>query len=141
MVLQIAMSKYFAILLLAFSGSAIGSVATGDRFDCVVTAAHSVTADGIIVDDTRHLKSQIGSTFYVERETGAIRGGYFINNENSETVSVTNEPSNNSYYVVSTSHGPIKMVGYLYIANNRKWNQKPFTYTGAGEYVYSGYCK
>ena len=134
-------TRYPLGLLLVFSGSFAGSAATGNRFDCVVTSVHSVASDGKIVNDTKHLKSQIGSTFYVERESGAIRGGYLINNEYSESVSVTNEPTDNSYYVVSTSHGPIKMVGYLYIANHRKWNQKPFTYTGAGEYVYSGYCE
>ena len=131
------MCKYTIILLLTLSGSVFAD--TG-RFECVVTYLHTVVSDGTIVDDTDYLKNQIGSTFYVDRKSGAIRGGYFISNEYSETISVTNEPTNNSYYVVSISHGPIRTVGYLYIAIHRKWNQKPFTYTGAGEYVYSGYC-
>ena len=131
------MKIYLAIILLILSGSAIADT---QRFECVVTYVYSVVSDGTIVDDTDRLKNQIGSTFYVERKSGAIRGNYFITNEYSETVSVTNEPANNSYYVVSVSYGPVRTVGYLYIAIHRKWNQKPFTYTGEGEYVYSGYC-
>ena len=131
------MKIYLTIILLILSGSAIADT---QRFECVVTYVHFVVADGTIVDDPDYLKNQIGSTFYVERKSGAIRGGYFITNEHSETISVTNEPTNNSYYVVSISYGPIRTVGYLYIAIHRKWNQKPFTYTGTGEYIYSGYC-
>ncbi len=93
-------------------------------FECTVTTVHSVSQEGKIVTDTEQLKKQIGSTFSVERNSGAIRGGYFINNKSSETINVINEPSENSYYVISISHGPVKMVGYLYIANHRKWPQK-----------------
>lgn len=129
--------KYLSILLLLTPCLSFAGV---DSFECTVTSVHAVSEDGKIVSDTEHLKSQIGSTFSVERSSGEIRGGYFINNKSSKTISVINEPSDNSYYVISTSHGPIRMVGYLYIANHRKWSQKPFTYTGSGEYVYSGYC-
>ena len=111
-----------------------------DSFECTVTSVHVVSEDGEIVTETEHLKKQIGSTFSVERKSGEIRGGYFINNRPSKNVEVINEPNNNSYYAVSKSHGPYVTVGYLYIANHRKWLKKPFTYTSSGEYVYSGYC-
>lgn len=117
------------------------SLARVDTFECVVTSVHAVSAIGELVTETDHLKKQAGSTFSVERATGAIRGGYFINNRHSAHVEVVNTPTENSYYVISKSHGPRKMVGYLYIANYRKWAQKPFTYTASGEYVYSGYCQ
>lgn len=116
------------------------SFAGNDSFECTVTSVHAVSEDGELVTETEHLKKQIGSTFSVERTSGEIRGGYFINNKPSKTVEVINEPDGNSYYVVSKSHGPYVSVGYLYIANHRKWLKKPFTFTSSGEYVYSGYC-
>ena len=109
-------------------------------FECTVTSVHAVSENGEIVTDTEHLKNQIGSTFSVERKSGEIRGGYFINNRYSKTVEIINEPNDNSYYVISKSHGPYVFFGYLYIANQREWRRKPFTYTTRGEYVYSGYC-
>ncbi len=111
-----------------------------DTFECTVTSVHVVSQKGKIVSDTEHLKKQIGSTFSVDRSNGDIRGGYFINNKSSETINVINEPSDNSYYVISISYGPMRMVSYFYIANHRKWHQKPFTYAHSGEYVYSRYC-
>ncbi len=116
------------------------SFAGVDSFECTVTSVHAVSEDGELVTETGHLKKQIGSTFSVERKSGEIRGGYFINNRPSKTVEVINEPDSNSYYVVSKSHGPYVAVGYLYVANHRKWLKKPFTYTSSGEYVYSGFC-
>ena len=111
-----------------------------DSFECTVTAVHAVSQEGEIVNDTDNLKKQIGSTFSVERKSGVIRGGYFINSRASKSIEVINEPQENSYYVITKSHGPYISVGYLYVANHRKWLKKPFTYTGSGEYVYSGYC-
>lgn len=70
-----------------------------------------------------------------------MTGSNFLDSENSETVTVINEPTANSYYAIYESYGPIKMIGYLYIANHRTWPTKPFTYTTAGEYVYSGFCE
>ena len=129
--------KLFEIFLMFFPCLAFAGI---NSFECTVTAVHAVSQEGEIVSDTEHLKKQVGSVFSVERSSGAIRGGYFINNKYSENINVINEPTDNSYYVISINHGPIRMVGYLYIANHRKWPQKPFTYTGSGEYVYSGYC-
>lgn len=117
------------------------SYAGVDSFECTVTSVHCVSEKGEIVSDTEHLKKQIGSKFSVVRSSGAIRGSHYISNEAHESIKAINAPSDNSYYVISISYGPIRRVGYLYIANYRKWLQKPFTYTGDGEYVYSGYCK
>ena len=110
-------------------------------FQCTVTSVQAVADDGKIVSDTTHLKSQIGSKFTVNKRNGEIRGGYFINNEHSQEIKVTNEPSTNSFYVTTISHGPIRMVGYLYIGNHRKSETKPFIYTNSGEYIYYGFCK
>ena len=87
------MCKYIIILLLTFSGSVFADT---DRFECVVTYLYTVVSDGTIVDDTDYLKNQIGSTFYVDRKSGVIRGGYFISNEYSETISVTPEKTPHS---------------------------------------------
>lgn len=127
----------FTIVLLLFPCLSFAGV---DSFECTVTSVNTVSEDGEIVTDTEDLKKQIGSTFSVERKSGEIRGGYFINNKPSKTVEVINEPNDNSYYAISKSHGPYVSVGYLYIANHRKWLKKPFTYTSSGEYMYSGYC-
>ena len=63
----------FLIPCLSFAGI--------DTFECKVTSVHAVSEDGEIINDTEHLKEQIGSTFSVERKSGKIRGGYFINNK------------------------------------------------------------
>lgn len=111
------------------------------RFDCTVTSVHAISEQGEVVTDTDHLKKQVGSKFSVDRRTGAIRGGYFINKEYSKETRVINDPADNSYYAVTTSHGPVVMVGYLYIGNHRKSARKPFAYTSSGEYIYYGYCE
>ena len=129
--------KYLVIFPLLFPHLCLAGV---DSFECTVTTVHSVSQKGEIISDTEHLQKQIGSTFSVQRDSGEIRGGYFINNKSSKKINVVNQPTDNSYYVISISHGPLISVGYLYIANHRKWPQKPFTYTGSGEYVYSGNC-
>ena len=117
------------------------TLAANTHFDCTVTSMHAIAEDGSVVTETEHLKKQIGSRFLVEKKSGAIRGGYFINNEHSKEIRVTNSPPDNSYYVVTVSHGPIVMIGYLHIGNHRKGTQKPFTYTSSGEYIYYGYCR
>lgn len=111
-----------------------------DVFKCEVTAMQAVGDRGEVVDNLEHFKKQVGSRFTVDKATGAIKGGYFINNDNSEKTVVTNDPRSNSFYVVNTSYGPIRMVGYLYIGNHRKSLTKPFVYTSSGEYIYLGYC-
>jgi hypothetical protein len=118
-----------------------GSVmADSPFFECITTAVHDISEAGEIVTDTAHLKSQVGSKFRVHKTSGAIQGGYFINNESSKEIRVINSPTENTYYVISVSNGPYVSVGYLYIGNHRNGPQKPFTYTSSGAYVYSGFC-
>lgn len=114
---------------------------TTPTFECTVTSVHAIAEDGRVVNDTEHLKKQLGSRFSVEKSTGAMRGGEFIDNRNRKHIKVTNSPPDNSYYLVTESHGPFVMIGYLYIGNHRKGPQKPFTYTASGEYIYSGFCR
>ena len=111
-----------------------------DTFECTVTSVQAISESGEVISDTDHLKNQVGSTFSVDRSSGEIRGGYFINNKNSKSIAVTNEPKSNAFYVVSTSHGPNVLLSYLYVGNNREANQKPFMYTSSGQYIYMGHC-
>lgn len=126
------------LFLLALSSLTFGGET---EFECTVTLVHAVSQQGEMVTDTDHLLSQRGSKFSVDRASGKVTGSNFLDSENSETVTVINEPTANSYYAIYESYGPIKMIGYLYIANHRTWPTKPFTYTTAGEYVYSGFCE
>jgi len=129
------------VLFMLVINSSLAKAEKIKSFACKVTSVHAVSENGDIVNDTDHLKSQIGSTFNVDRKTGkVISKNKFLGSEAKKSIDVINEPDKNSYYAVYKSYGPYKMVGYLYIANHRSWNKKPFTYTSAGEYVYSGYC-
>lgn len=109
-----------------------------DTFACVVTSAHVVSEEGKLVTDTEFLKSQIGLTFSVDRATGAIRGGGNLSNASMKDIKVINEPKDSGYFIISISYHP--KVYYMYIANHRKSEKKPFTYALHGEYIYSGYC-
>jgi hypothetical protein len=117
------------------------STAAQESFSCEVTAVQAVGDKGEVVSHTDHLRNQVGTKFSVHKKTGAIRGGYFITNEHSQTTVVTNEPTSNTFYVTTTSYGPIRMVGYLYIGNHRTSATKPFLYTSSGEYIYVGFCQ
>jgi hypothetical protein len=110
-------------------------------FDCTVTSAHAIAESGEVIADTPHLKSQVGARFTVDRKSGAIRGNYFINNAHSKETRVINSPQENTYYVLTVSHGPTVMAGYLYIGNHRGGAQKPFVYTSSGSYIYVGFCR
>lgn len=132
------MNSKFLVLFLFF----VGGVCLADetQFECTVTLVHAISENGEMVTETEHLVSQRGTTFKVDRATGAVSGDYFLNSDGAEKVTVINEPAGNAYYAVYESSGPVKMVGYIYIASHRNRATMPFTYTTAGEYVYSGYC-
>ena len=131
-----------SISLLVLSCAHTGLVAAAERqFDCTVTFAHAVADNGDVVTDTPHLKSLIGSHFTVERKSGEIRGGYFISNDSFGDIRVFNSPSTNTYYVVSISRGSHVSVSYLYIGNHRSSSTKPFSYSGNGDQVFSGFCR
>lgn len=113
--------------------------AGSDTFACIVTSAHVASEEGEIVTNTDFLKGQVGLTLSVDRESGVIRGDGNLNNTGMKSIQVVNEPKDAECYVVSINYHP--EVYYLYIANQRKWKKKPFTYALHGEYVYSGYCQ
>ena len=137
-VLQMTRLTLTWVLLAAFP---IVSQAGPDEFDCKVLSLSELSKGGTFETGVKYQKEQIGSTFSVERKTGAIRGGFFLHNRSSKTVRVINEPQKDAYYVISESHGPFVMVSYLYIANHFDGPAKPFTYTHSGQYVYSGLCQ
>jgi len=60
----------------------------------------------------------MGSAFSVEQNSGANRGGNFVNSPASKTIEVTNEPEDNSYYVITKSYGSYISVGFLYVAKS-----------------------
>ena len=115
--------------------------ASPDAFDCKVLSLNELSPGGLFVSDTKDQKEQIGSTFSVDRKSGEIRGGYFLNNRTSKSIRVINEPQTDAFYVISESHGPFKMISYLYIANQANDLLKPFTYTSSGQYIYTGICQ
>ena len=136
------MMKIAVILLsmMFFGVAPTLSIAGINTFECKVTSFHEISKEGEIITNTKHSKEQVGSTFSVERNTGVIRGGYFINNRASKSIEVINESEDDAYYVISRSYGPVSYVGYLFIGNYHKSIKKPFTFTNSGKYVYTGYC-
>jgi len=104
-------------------------------------SGYGISKEGKFETGAPYQSEQIGSTFSVDRATGAIGGGYFLNNRSSKAVRVINQPEKDAFYVISESHGPIVMVGYLYIGNHTDGPLKPFTYTNSGQYVYTGLCR
>lgn len=134
------MTRFTLIAVLIATSPAICEAAP-DAFDCKVLSLSELSVEGTFETGAKYQKEQIGSTFSVDRKTGAIRGGYFLNNRNSKAVRVINEPGKDAFYVISESHGPFVMVSYLYIANHMDGSAKPFTYTHSGQYVYSGLCQ
>lgn len=123
-------------LLMAVSHSDAGS----ETFECKVSALYELSSEGLFISDAPYQKKQVGSTFSVDRKTGAIRGGYFLNNRYHKYIRVINVPSDGDFYVISHGHGPIVQASYLYIGNNRDDLYKPFTFTSSGRYVYTGTC-
>ena len=131
-------------------------------FDCTVKLVHVIAENGEMITNTKHLRSQIGSTFTVDRNTGVVRGtnppsgsGY-LDNSSFEKITVTNEPFDGPYYVVFKRDAIDGLfsatVGYLYIrsaaeiAARTKYydiskDELPFTYTTTGDYIYSGSCR
>lgn len=131
----------FTFTLVFLAAFPVASQAVADVFDCKVMSLNELSKDGTFETGAKYQKEQIGSTFSVERKTGAIRGGYFLNNRSSKSVRVINDPEKDAFYVISESHGPFVMISYLYIANHFDGLSKPFTYTSSGQYVYSGLCQ
>ncbi|VAW77748.1 hypothetical protein MNBD_GAMMA12-3203 [hydrothermal vent metagenome] len=129
------------LTLLIFLSGVTNSHALVETFECTVKAVQEVSEKGEIIRGTEHLKSQIGSTFSVEKTTGEIRGGYFINNRYKKSVEVISLPAKGSYYAVSKSHGPHIEISYLYVNNFSKSIEKTFTYVVSGKWIYTGTCK
>lgn len=72
------------VLLAAFP---VVSQAGPDVFNCKVLSLSELSKKGTFETGAEYQKEQIGSTFSVERKTGAIRGGYFLNNRSSKNRS------------------------------------------------------
>lgn len=125
-----------------FAAFPVASQAGVDVFHCKVLSLSEVSKEGTFVSGEKYQIEQIGATFSVERKTGEIRGNYFINNLNSESVRVINGlKDDDGFYVISESGRQWVNVSYLYIANGFDGLDKPFTYTSSGQYVYTGLCR
>lgn len=133
--------KRMILALIFFAAFPAVSAAMQVTFDCKVSSLSELSSTGMLETGARYQKEQVGSTFSVDRKTGAIRGGYFLNNHDAKSIRVINEPREGMFYVVSNYPGMISMVSYLFIANQIKEGLKPFTYTHAGRYVYTGLCQ
>jgi tricorn protease-like protein len=129
----------FAFMLVALTTSVANAIP--ETFECRVLTLGELSPDGVFIVDAPYQKEQIGSTFSVDRKSGEMRGGYFLNNRNSKSVRVINEPKTDAFYVISESHGPFVMLSFLYIANQNDGASKSFTYTSSGQYVYTGICQ
>ena len=134
--------KRFALMLVFLAVFPIVSRAGPDVFDCKVLSLNELTKEGTFSTGAKYQKEQIGSTFSVDRKSGKIEGFHFINNRGDESVEiVNNDPSVAGFYVISKSHGPGRMVSYLFINAYKDESRHPFIYTLSGQYVYTGTCQ
>lgn len=127
------------------------SLADSETFECKITDAFAVSPQGEVVRNTSFLRGQVGTTFSVERLTGAIRGSKVVSNRGSKQVTVVNQAPGAEYMVFSNSTPKtipqgwnpfFGMVSYLYVCGDMRAAgaaSRSFIYTRSN-YGYVGYC-
>jgi len=134
--------KAFLLSMILFAFIPTPCIAFPDAFDCKVLSLNELSHNGSFVTNAKYQTEQIGSTFSVDRKSGEIRGGHFLNNSASESIRViNNDPAIAGFYVISQSHGPGVMISYLFINTYKDENRFSFIYTNSGQYVYTGVCQ
>ena len=128
------MTKYIAILLLAFSGSAFGN------FKCTIKDAVNLEKNGLLNHQSYLATKDLGKEFVVNRGTGLITGAGIVNNMSGQMPTVYDYlPQENGYKAV-TIYKPNNTVDYLQINLFAEAKEKPFFYMGAWGTMVSGTC-
>jgi len=124
------------ILFGLFSASALAS----NDFKCSVLDAYTLGDNGKIIQSSNVAKSALGKEFTVNRQTGQITGGGFVNTMSGQMPKVLDHlPSENGYKAI-TIYKPNFTVDYLQINEHLNVAKKPFIYKGAWGTTVTGLC-
>lgn len=129
------------IALLAITcGFCSMGINASDNFKCLVLDAYTLGDDGYIDKTSNVAKNALRKEFTVNRQTGQITGGGFVNTKSGQMPQVFNYlPSENGYKAI-TIYEPNFTVDYLQINEFVKSAQKPFVYRGAWGITVTGLC-
>ena len=131
--------------VLLISLSMVASTANASsNFKCIVNDAYELNKKGKLENGNDLTKSKIGKEFIVNRQSGQITGGGFVNTMSGQMPSVykpedTPVPSENNYKAI-TIYKPHFTVDYLEINEQIEGKEKPFIYKGAWGTIVTGIC-
>lgn len=125
-----------AVLFLAF----FNQQAFAD-FKCQVKESMTLADNGVMEKSSNVAKMNNGKEFTVNRSTGIITGGGFINSMSGRAPEVLDayDPSQNSYKAI-TIYKPNYTVDYLEINEYVKGEKKPFIFKAAWGSIVTGVC-
>ena len=116
------------------------SVFASNNFKCSVLDAYTLGENGKIDQSSNVAKKTIGKEFTVNRQTGQITGGGFVNTMSGQMPQVFDYlPSENGYKAI-TIYKPNFTVDYLQIKEYVESPKKPFIYKGAWGTTVTGLC-
>ena len=126
----------FIIGVLLLAGNSYAS----NNFKCIVKDSFTLENNGMLSKKTNAAKNKINKEFTVNRQTGQMTGGGFINTMSGQMPIVYNHmPSENGFKAI-TIYKPNYTVDYLQINEYVKGKEKPFFYKGAWGGMVSGLC-
>lgn len=100
-------------------------------FKCVVLQSFTLQHNGKLSAETITAKRRVNKEFVVNRKTGQITGGDFVNTMSGQMpVVYTHLPRENSFNAI-TIYKPHFSIDYLKISEYVKSDEKPFMYTPA----------
>ncbi|USD19950.1 hypothetical protein MJO52_12765 [Microbulbifer variabilis] len=109
-------------------------------FKCKVIDSVTLEKDGTLSRVSNVAKGKRDKEFIVNRQTGQITGGGFVNTMSGQMPTVYNYlPQENGFKAV-TIYKPHFTVDYLEISEYVSGDKKPFFYKGAWGEMVSGVC-
>jgi hypothetical protein len=129
------------LVLFLFLASSSTSIAAENMYRCKINQIMELSDGGNMEKHKGIYRQLVGEYFSINRRTGAMAGLPF-GTTSYRQVTVLDQGSNqNSYKAIVTSHPPNMWVMYIYVAEHRSGNQKPFWGTVDGDKIFSGYCE
>lgn len=128
-----------AIVLLISIFFSVSTYAS-NNFKCSVLDAFTLGDNGKIDQSSKVAKNALGKEFTVNRQTGQITGGGFVNTMSGQMPQVFDYlPSENGYKAI-TIYTPNFTVDYLQINEHIESPKKSFVYKGAWGTTVTGLC-
>jgi hypothetical protein len=116
------------------------STYASNNFKCSVLDAFTLGKNGKIDQSSNVAKNALGKEFTVNRQTGQITGGGFVNTMSGQMPQVFDYlPFENGYKAI-TIYTPNFTVDYLQINEYIESLKKPFVYKGAWGTTVTGLC-